>query len=245
MIIRDDEGLNDLGFSLRKTLKKLAPHNILKKISPVQALMRKPKRRGGGGAPPPEAGPAAQAAAPVGASSTPIPGGYQVEGNDASGNYFTYYFPDMASANAYNAQLQAQGGYGTVAPTPGTPGATPPYGGAPGADYGAPSPYGAPSAGGGGGGAAYGAPAYGPGAEDQDPYADEGGAPEEGEEGEQAPAADEPDRPKKLPKAPVVPPTPTVAPTMVDGGIPTWAWVVGGVIVAGGVYIVLKKKGIL
>jgi hypothetical protein len=238
MIIRDDVGLNDMGFSLRKTLKKLAPHNLLKKLDPVQALRHKPKRRAG---PAPAPAAAAAAAAPAGGGSpTPIPGGFTVEGNDASGNYLVSYFPDAASANAYNAQLQASGGYGTVAPTPSNavPGGVAPY--TPGES--APSG-GAPS----GGGASYGAPApaYGPGAEDQSPYADEGG----GDEGEQAPAADEEEAPRKppskLPKAPAVSPVPTIAPTAAESGIPTWMWVAGAAVVAGGVYIVLKKKGIV
>lgn len=241
MIIRDDIGLNemgDLGFSLRKTLKKLAPHNILKKISPVQALLRRPKKRGGPAAAP-EAAPAA-AAAPAGGSPTPIPGGYQVDGNDPAGNYFTTYFPDLASANAYNAQLQAQGGYGTVAPTSAAPGgpATAPYmpGSDPGAAYG-------PAPAGGGSAASYGGgPAYGPAPSDGSPYADDAPADEEG------PAADEeeaPRRPSRLPKAPAVSPVPTIAPAAASTEVPTWAWVAGGVLVAGATYMVLKKKGIL
>lgn len=73
-----------------------------------------------------------------------------------------------------------------------------------------------------------------------DPYADDG-VEDEGDEDEGG--EEQAKLPAPLPSAPSVPP-PTLAPTAIGEGLPTWVWWTGGaVLVGGGIFWYLKKSG--
>jgi hypothetical protein len=244
----DNVGLDDLGKrkSFFKRLRKLAPHNILKRLDPIQMLMRK-KHRGGGGE------------APVDTSAAPAPvPGAPPTATDASGNPIPYtpgvpYPPVGVPLSPTSQAAVATGTYAAYGTPPG--GAAPPpppYPGAPGYPS-APMPSypGAPMPGGGGGGPPLPSaeePPLPSAAEPPLPSAEEAPeeAPEEGGGGEEGPEGGPPKK-AAAPKPPAGKlPAPAGTTVLVSETTPwvKYALIAGGVIAVGlAVYFfVIKKK---
>lgn len=238
-----------LGKSFFKRLKKIltAPLRMIAKVDPLAKFMSKHdplarKLLGTGkkksSAPPPVPAAVAQTVpVPGNAMTSPSPGAWLVQGTDGTGAAQTYYFPDQASATAYQQALVSSGGQAQVSQvpainalnTPSIPGAFP------GSTSSAYTPLGPDTSSGGGGGGG-GAPSSADDGSDQlGPAADTGtdNTPSGGGGGgggKNAPGAN-------VTAAPV-----TLAPSSVEGGTNWTLWAAGGLIVGVGVYIYLKKS---